>query len=228
MPHPHSLPPGQRAIDEFPRFGITEFAKRPIPDRQVHLQISGAIEQPVVLTASQLATIPRMTLAADFHCAAGWSYRNLRWSGFRFQDVWEALILPHTVRSRDIGYVVLRGQDRYRTSLALDDLLAPDVILADRLNDEPLTLAHGAPLRLVAPAHYGYKSAKHLNRIDLRFADEENRPVLPRVLDHPRARVALEERGQFLPGWLLRYMFRPFIQPLIRKMRRISEEHPVE
>jgi DMSO/TMAO reductase YedYZ molybdopterin-dependent catalytic subunit len=29
-----------------------------------------------------------------------------------------------------------------------------------------LTVAHGAPLRLVAPAHYGYKSAKHLSRIE--------------------------------------------------------------
>ena len=34
-----------------------------------------------------------------------------------------------------------------------------------------------------------------------------------------RARVALEERGQFLPGWLLRYLFRPFIGPIIRKLK---------
>jgi hypothetical protein len=43
-------------------------------------------------------------------------------------------------------------------------------------------------------------------------------------LDHPRARVALEERGQFLPGWLLRYAFRPLIQPTIDKMKRITAE----
>jgi len=26
---------------------------------------------------------------------------------------------------------------------------------------------------------------------------------------HPRARVAAEERGQWFPGWLLRYLCRP-------------------
>jgi hypothetical protein len=43
-------------------------------------------------------------------------------------------------------------------------------------------------------------------------------------MDHPRARVMLEERGQFLPGWLLRYLFRPFIQSIIRKL----EQYPVD
>jgi hypothetical protein len=47
---------------------------------------------------------------------------------------------------------------------------------------------------------------------------------MPRLLDHPRARVALEERGQFLPGWLLRYAFRPFIKPMIRKLKLIAPQ----
>jgi DMSO/TMAO reductase YedYZ molybdopterin-dependent catalytic subunit len=90
------------------------------------------------------------------------------------------------------------------------------------LNDLPLTIEHGAPVRLVAPAHYGYKSAKHLARIELRADDAGYQPLIPRLLDHPRARVALEERGQFLPGWVLRYAFRPFIKPLIRKLKRAT------
>jgi hypothetical protein len=36
--------------------------------------------------------------------------------------------------------------------------------------------------------------------------------------------VALEERGQILPGWLLRYAFRPLIQPIIEKLKRITPE----
>jgi DMSO/TMAO reductase YedYZ molybdopterin-dependent catalytic subunit len=79
-------------------------------------------------------------------------------------------------------------------------------------------------VRLIAPAHYGYKSAKHLARIELRRDDRGYRPLLPRLLDHPRARVAFEERGQILPGWLLRYAFRPLIQPIIRKLQRITAE----
>jgi DMSO/TMAO reductase YedYZ molybdopterin-dependent catalytic subunit len=214
-----SLPPGQRALAEFPRFGIVEFARRPLKNRNIRLEVSGPFERPIVLMATEFATLSRVTQATDFHCAAGWSHRAPKWSGFRFRDVWEKLILPKAKPGSEMRVVVLRCQDGYRTSLPLSDLLAADVLIADRLNDQPLTIEHGAPVRLVAPAHYGYKSAKHLDRLELRADDAGYRPLLPRLLDHPRARVAREERGQFLPGWLLRYAFRPFIKPIIRKLK---------
>jgi DMSO/TMAO reductase YedYZ molybdopterin-dependent catalytic subunit len=216
------LPPGQRALAEFPRFGIEEFARRPLKNREIRLEISGPFEQPIVLTPTELGTLSRVTQTADFHCAAGWSHRAPKWSGYRFRDVWERLIRPKARPGSGMRFVVLRCQDGYRTSLPLSDLLAPEVLLADRLNDQPLTIEHGAPIRLVAPAHYGYKSAKHLDRIELRADDAGYQPLMPRLLDHPRARVALEERGQFLPGWLLRYAFRPFIKPIIRKLKAVA------
>ena len=218
------LPPGQRAMADFPRFGAVEFAKRPLKSKDIRLEISGALERSIVLTTIELATLPRVTLTADFHCAAGWSHRAPKWSGFRFRDVWDTLIVPNAPPASEHRFVVLRCQDGYRTALPLADLLAPDVLIADRLNDQLLTVEHGAPIRLVAPAHYGYKSAKHLDRIELRADDLGYRPLLPRFLDHPRARVALEERGQFLPGWLLRYLFRPFIGPIIRKLKQAAAD----
>jgi DMSO/TMAO reductase YedYZ molybdopterin-dependent catalytic subunit len=220
------LPPGQRARADFPRFGGAAFARRPLKHRDIRLEISGALERPLVLTAVELATLPRMTLTADFHCAAGWSHRAAQWSGHRFRDVWDVLIAPTAQPITDHRLVVLRCQDGYRTALPLADLLLPDVLLADRLNGQPLTVVHGAPIRLVAPAHYGYKNAKHLDRIEVRADDRGYRPLMPRLLDHPRARVALEERGQFVPGWLLRYLFRPFIEPLIRKLNAIQPDRP--
>ena len=215
------LPPGQRALDTFPRFGVVAFAKRPLELQEIRIEVFGALNSPIVLTASELTSLPRATLNADFHCAAGWSYRNLVWSGYRFIDVWERLIPPHL--RANVELLVFRCQDGFRTSLPLTDLLVPDVLIADRLNDQPLTIEHGAPVRVVAPAHYGYKSPKHLKSIELR-ASAGYRPLLPRFIDHPRARVALEERGQFLPGWLLRYVFRPLIQPIIRSIERVTKD----
>src|SRR2546425_11425010 len=61
-----------------------------------------------------------------------------------------------------------------------------------------LTLAHGAPLRVVAPDHYGYKSCKHLAAVE--FGDDSIRGV--GLIQHPRGRVAAEERGRLLPGGL--------------------------
>ena len=217
------LPPGQRALVEFPRFGVIEFARRRLKSTELRVEISGALQNPVVLTAAELATLPRVTIAADFHCAAGWSHRSAQWTGVRMRDIWDRFIVPNASTTGELGLAVLRCQDGYRTALPLADLLAPDVLLADGLDGKPLSVEHGAPIRLVAPAHYGYKSAKHLRSIELRPDARDYRPLLPRLLDHPRARVAHEERGQWLPGWLLRYLFRPLIRPMIRRMQAVTE-----
>jgi DMSO/TMAO reductase YedYZ molybdopterin-dependent catalytic subunit len=223
--HDHSpLPPGQRLIAEFPRFGVVSFAKRRLRTEAVRLEVTGPLTQAVTLTAMEFAQLTRVSVTADFHCAAGWSYRAVRWSGFRFRDVWDTFIQPKVRAAENPDFAILRGQDGYRTALPLADLLGSDVLIVDRINDAPLNVEHGAPIRLLAPAHYGYKSAKHLVRIELRRDDAGYRTLLPRLLDHPRARVAFEERGQLLPGWVLRYAFRPFIRPIIRKLQRITSD----
>ena len=160
---------------------------------------------------------PGQQLIAEFprFAVVSFAKRGLRNEGVRLQV---------SGLTDEPAFAILRCADGYRTALPLADLLVPDVLIVDRLNDQPLTVEHGAPIRLVAPAHYGYKSAKHLVGIELRHDDTGYRPLLPRLLDHPRARVALEERGQLLPGWVLRYAFRPFVQPIIRKLKRLTAD----
>lgn len=218
---PHlTLPPGQRAISEFPRFGLTRFATRfPRNPISIELVVRGDVEQPTTLT-SELATLPRVEQISDFHCVTTWTYRSARWSGYRFSDFYRQPAAPRAHPRDDATFVILRGQDGYATSLPLADLLADDVLLADRLDGEPLSIAHGAPLRLVAPAHYGYKNAKHVDAIEFWRDDKTYRRSMLRFMDHPRARVALEERGRGVPGVLLRYLYRPFIRSTIRQFRR--------
>ena len=122
-------------------------------------------------------------------------------------------------------FVVLRSQDGYRCSLPLADLLAANVLLADRLNDQPLSIAHSAPLRLVAPAHYGYKSIKHLKSIEFFTSAAGYRPVGLQFMAHPRARVTFEERGQWLPGWLLRWLYRPLVRSTVSSFARALQQH---
>ena len=38
------------------------------------------------------------------------------------------------------------------------------------------------------------------------------------------ARVAMEERGRFLPGWLLRYMYRPLIPATVSLFAKASNK----
>ena len=219
------LPPGQREVAHLPRFGLTSFATRfPSVVDRTPLRIEGEVAAPFD-AGERLAELPRVEQVSDLHCVTTWSRRALRWSGWRFADFYRQIVLPLAGASLDARFVVLRGQDGARTSLPLADLLASDVLLADRLDGAPLPLAHGAPLRLVAPAHYGYKSVKHLHRIELRRSDEGYRPTGLRFMHHPQARVAIEERGQGLPGWLLRYLYRPLIGPTARHFERELRRH---
>ena len=215
-----ALPPGQYECAEFPRFGLIQFANRfPAETRQVRLQVAGDVEQ-FVVASDQLRRLPRIEQVSDFHCVTTWSRRALRWSGFRFAHFYERFVALRTAQGGAATFVILRCQDGYRTSLPLADLLADDVLLADRLDGEPLTVEHGAPLRLVAPAHYGYKNAKHLARIEFWRDQHHYRPAGFRFMDHPRARVAMEERGRGAPGWLFRYLYRPLVRPTIAHFRR--------
>jgi len=207
------LPKGQHAREDFPRFGLSHFAYRfPRETAVARLRISGDVIEAVEFDAP-LAGLPRIEQVSDFHCVTTWSRCGLRWGGVRFADFYARCVAPRLAAGAQVQTVVLRGQDGYRTMLPLADLLVGDVLLADSLDGQPLSVEHGAPLRLVAPAHYGYKSLKHLSRLEFHRGEAKVKPAAFAFMDHPRARVALEERGRGLPGWLLRWVYRLMIRP---------------
>ena len=217
------LPPGQFESEQFPRFGLGKFAFRfPTEVAAVEIAVRGDVGAHLVIRA-ELAELPRVEQTSDFHCVTTWSKRDLQWGGFRFRDFYEAIIEPKAAPQPGASLVVLRSQDGYDQSLPLEDLLAPDVLLADRLGGHPLSIAHGAPIRLVAPAHYGYKNLKHICAIEFWRDAREYRFAGPKFMDHPRARVALEERGRGVPAWLLRRTY-PALIPLIRWLFRVALE----
>lgn len=220
------LPPGQRAIREFPTFGLTRFARR-ISDfpREICIEVGGDVARPIMLS-KDLGQLSRVEQTTDFHCVTTWSYRSLRWSGVSFIDFYEQLVVPNVQPERNATFVIFTGLDGYSAGLPLGDLLHTDVLLADRLEGDPLPIQHGAPLRLIAPAHYGYKNVKHLRAIHF-WRDRRNyQPAGYAFMDHPRARVEFEERGRWLPGRVYRFCYRPLIRPTIRAFRRaLVEQH---
>ncbi|PCI32748.1 MAG: molybdopterin-binding oxidoreductase [Alphaproteobacteria bacterium] len=215
------LPPGQFEIEDFPRFGLTKYADRYKAEREpLSLRIRGDVDTPLTLDAENLASLPRVTQVSDFHCVTSWSKCGLEWRGYRFRDVYEKIIKPDAKPHADATFVILKSTDGYRAILPLEDLLGDDVLLADTLDGEALCAAHGAPLRLLAPAHYGSKSVKHITTVE--FWSDDSKYVAPafKFMGHPRGRVAYEERSGSVPGWILRYLYRPLIKPTIRLFKR--------
>lgn len=94
----------------------------------------------------------------------------------------------------------------YREGLRMDEAMHPLTILATGLYDRPMPNQNGAPIRLVVPWKYGFKSIKSLVRISL----VEEEPVTswnqlaPReygfysnvnpTVDHPRWSQATERK----------------------------------
>ncbi len=219
------MPPGQRPVEGFPRFGTHLHEPPPaIPSAPV-LDVVGAAGGRVVLRADALGALPRRRLAADLHCVAGWTAVDLEWGGVGLLDVFEALVAPVLDGADAATHLVFEGLDGYRNVVAVDDALGEDVIIADTLAGEPLGADHGAPWRLVIPAVYAFASVKHLCRIELHETEpDENygpasvlgrlfmrRPLFSR---HPRSRVRFEERNASLPNWAIRPIYRAITPPI--------------
>lgn len=189
----------------------------PVPDVP-ELAVTGATEQELSLPLTELLdTLPRVEQTADFHCVATWSATGLHWSGVSFRQFWEQVVVPRCRPAADVVAVIAHGSDGVTSVIDLRDALADNVMLADRLDGQPLDERHGAPLRLVSPSQYGYKNIKHLIRIEATRTFPRPGVVLG---EHPRARVAFEERDPYLNARLYRLIGRALIPPIAWLNRR--------
>jgi len=217
------FPPGQKYRSDFPRFGLPKYASRfpqTLDDRSVDIKINGTDYCKIDL-ASNLFT--RYTINRDFHCVTTWSYSGAEWEGIRFLDIYNSLENSSEVLT--CTSAVLYSQDGYKSTLLLEDLLKDDVLVADKLNGQPLSIEHGAPHRLVAPEHYGYKNVKHLSRIELHTELPVVKRGIDAFLDHPRGRVAFEERSRWVPGVVLRYVYRWLVEGTVRDFKKAMRKY---
>jgi DMSO/TMAO reductase YedYZ molybdopterin-dependent catalytic subunit len=216
------LPPGQRRVSGFPRFGVP--GRPPTVPTDPGIDIGGAVVHPITLPVARLAELPRRELTADFHCVSGWTATDLNWEGVAFADFYREIVEPVVPVGVTVTHLELAGLDGYRSVVTIEDALAPDVLLAEHLDGRPLDGDHGAPVRIVSPSQYGYVSTKHLCFIGVHTSDPRVRyhPQwrvnlgLQLVKPHPRASVWREERHRYLPGRVVR----PVYHQLIRHFRR--------
>ncbi|MCX9010898.1 MAG: sulfite oxidase-like oxidoreductase [Candidatus Methanoperedens sp.] len=152
------LPPNQRLTEDFP---VLHFGAVPVFDKETwDFRIDGLVENPVTLSYDGVLALEKTAQVSDFHCVVGWSRFDLKWEGVCFSDV-AKLVRPKS----NAHFATIEADGGYTTSLPLVDLMEPAVLFAYILDDKPLEVAHGGPLRLVVPKKYGYKSAKWVRRV---------------------------------------------------------------
>ncbi len=135
---------------------------------------SGAVES--LSVDDLLVKCPFHEQVTRLVCVEGWS-AIAWWGGIRFADFLDAFPpAPGTRWAALRSSVNLdpRGRpDPYDVSLDLGTAHHPQVLLATHLGGRPLTVQHGAPLRLLAPMKLGLKNIKALT--DLEYTATEPR-----------------------------------------------------
>ena len=156
-----TLDPGS---DDYYAHAATGFANWRIP-------VVGLVERPLTLSLAALKAFPARTQITRHDCVEGWSCIG-KWKGTPLAAVLAAARVKPEAR-----YVVFRCADnmaspgaptqRYYESLDLLEATHPQTILAYELNNNPLPVKHGAPVRLRAERQLGYKMAKFINEIEV-------------------------------------------------------------
>ncbi len=103
-----------------------------------------------------------------FVCVEGWS-AIAWWSGLRFEDLLRAYPPKSQAQwARVESSVNLDNSgnpDPYFVSVDLATASHPQTLLATHHDGQPLTVEHGAPLRLLVPVKLGLKNVKAITRI---------------------------------------------------------------
>src|SRR5271157_1384376 len=159
--------------------------------RTFRLEVGGHVSKPLSLSLKDLQSkFEPVSVVALNQCAgnsrslfeprvpgAQWgngAMGNARWKGVRMKDVLDAAgVLPGAVQVGLHGLDVpaLPKTPRFEKSLEIDQARDGEAMIAYEMNDEPLPMLNGFPIRLVVPGRYATYWVKALSSIT--------------VLDHP-------------------------------------------
>jgi len=180
------------------------------------ITIEGEVEQAKTFSIEQIIkNFPSEERIYRLRCVEGWSM-VIPWMGFSLSNLLKTV--SPTSKAKFVEFIsVYRPEEMigqqskildwpYREGLRLDEAMHPLTIMATGLYGKNLPSQNGAPIRLVVPWKYGFKSAKAIVKIRL----VENIPISswmnaspaeygfysnvnPNV-DHPRWSQATERR----------------------------------
>jgi DMSO/TMAO reductase YedYZ molybdopterin-dependent catalytic subunit len=130
------------------------------------LRVDGLVARPLALSMAQLRGLPQRTQITRHDCVEGWS-AIAQWTGVPL-----AALLHAAQPLTQARYAVFHCADDfsgtpYYESIDLTEALHPQTILAHTMNGQPLSVGHGAPLRLRVERQLGYKQAKYVMRVEL-------------------------------------------------------------
>lgn len=131
------------------------------------LKVARAPGDTLFITLDEIKALPKTEIVFDFKCIEGWS-QVTHWGGVRFSDFAKKYNLTSQTQ---MNYVGLETPDKgYYVGNDMPAMMHPQTLLCYEINDKPLPMNQGYPLRLIIPVKYG---VKHLKRIGTMFFSNE-------------------------------------------------------
>lgn len=142
------------------------------------IEIGGLVDRPLKTTADELiATMPMEERVYRFRCVEAWAM-IVPWTGFQLSKLLEKV--SPKAEAKFVKFSTFFRPDQapgfvespnypwpYTEGLRLDEAMHPLAFVATGLYGKPMPKQNGAPIRLVVPWKYGYKSIKSIVKIEL-------------------------------------------------------------
>lgn len=142
------------------------------------VEVAGRCAKPQIFDLDALVRAQRLEERIyRFRCVEAWAM-TVPWTGFPLADLLRA-VEPHP-EARFVRFWTantpaempgLKAQHwypwPYYEALRIDEAMNPLALLATGIYGHPLPAQHGAPIRLVTPWKYGFKSIKSVVRVEL-------------------------------------------------------------
>lgn len=114
------------------------------------------------VSIDEIKALPKTEIIYDFKCVEGWDQVQ-HWAGVKFSDFIKHYQLDDYAK---MDYVGMETPDKgYYVGIDMPSAMHPQTLLAYEVNDKPIPLDHGAPLRLIIPVKYGIKNLKRIGTI---------------------------------------------------------------
>ena len=130
------------------------------------LEVGGLVKQPGKFSLEEIKALPARAQITRHDCVEGWS-AIAKWKGVPLSEIMK-LVQPQPQARYVVFYCMDTDEEgnNFYESIDLHDASHPQTILAYEMNDQPLPVQHGAPLRLRVETQLGYKMAKYIQRVE--------------------------------------------------------------
>jgi methionine sulfoxide reductase catalytic subunit len=137
------------------------------------LRVGGLVEMPQEFSLADLTAMVKQEQITTHFCIQGWS-GVAEWGGVKMRDILDR-VKPTPEARYAVFYSLADGADggRYYDVHSIENMRHTLTILAYEMNGAPVSVLHGAPLRLRCENELGFKMVKWIAAIELvhDFAD---------------------------------------------------------